>query len=88
MLLYKNHRTGLFNGFINTKKLDTVEAIVEKKIFGEDEEWFLETDKKEKENVYDENMNVIATRMAIPIGIHKSRLIKWTSNFQLNLFES
>jgi len=87
MIIYKNYRTGLFNGFINTQKMDAVEAIVEKKIFGEDEEWFLETEKKEKINEYDDNWNVIATKKAVPIGIHKSRLIKWTSSFQLNLFE-
>lgn len=88
MILYKHHRKGLFNGYINTPRIDTVEAVVEKVIFGEDEEWFLETDKKEKITEYDENFYVTGYRIGIPIGIHKSRFIKWTSSFQLNLFES
>lgn len=68
--------------------MDTVEAEVEKIVYGEDDEWFLLTNKKEKINEYDDKGYVIGTKMAYPIGIHKSRLIKWTSNFQLKLFES
>lgn len=68
--------------------MDTVDAIVELEIFGEHDEWFLETDKKKKVNQYDDNWYVIGTKMEIPIGIHKSRLIKWISPIQLKLFES
>lgn len=83
---YEQPRTGVFNGYINTPKQDTVEAVVEASIVGETDLIFVTSIKESITPMWDE-LGRYETHCCYPLGFAKSRLIKWKQPIQLNLFK-
>ena len=82
---YNKPRTGIFNGFIKTPKIDTVEAIVEAVIIGETKDLYVTEIYESTCPMWDE-MGRYETHYCHPGGFTKSRFIKWQPAKQLELF--
>jgi hypothetical protein len=84
MIIYLLPKKALFNGYVTKDNGSTVEAIVEKLIIGETAYDYIERLMDTVIPYWDE-MGRYEAWSTTPIGIHKSRLIKWIPT-QLNLF--
>lgn len=84
---YKPYRKALFNGYIESASNGTIESKVEAVIIGETKDEYVTKIMETSTPMWDE-MGKYNTESCYPLGFHKSRLIKWISSFQLNLFES
>lgn len=83
---YHPHKVGLFNGYRNDPMKGTVESQEEAVIIGDTKDEYV-TRIMESSCPMSDEMGKYETHYCYPLGFHKSRLIKWQTGYQLNLFE-